>query len=61
MIFVYTQGLRGPSPEKWPQMLYDTNNNPKPFLTKHELPPEQEHLSLTTLSQLYPPPPQEQK
>lgn len=57
MIFLYVQGLRGPQPEKWSELLTDMKNNPKPHLQpRHDLLPWEEDLSLAELTTIYPPP-----
>lgn len=57
MIFVYVTGMRGPVPEKWPEVLRDMNGKEKPTLARYVLPPTVHDLSLKALEALYPPPP----
>jgi hypothetical protein len=56
MIFVYVKGLHGPAPEKWPQMLLDMHNKPRPYLVKYDLTAEEDKLTLLELVRKYPPP-----
>ena len=54
MIFVYVRGLRGPSPEKWPDMLTDMMGQPVPYLEAHRLDDDDAKLSLDELAKKYP-------
>lgn len=56
MMLVYVKGLRGPEPEKWPEILRDMNGKAKPYLALHPLTVEQELLSLDELVKKFPPP-----
>lgn len=56
MLFVWTSGLRGPTPEKWPESLKAANEKDTVTLAKHQLSCEEEILSLDALATLYPPP-----
>src|SRR5262245_10391212 len=54
---VYVAGLRGPEPQKWPEILRDAANKARPHIVAHELTAEQYALPLNRLVELRPPPP----
>lgn len=56
MFLVYTRGLFGPTPEKWPEMLLDMGGKPLPCLAKHELNKADATLSLDKLAVKFPAP-----
>lgn len=56
MLFVWTNGLRGANPEKWPESLKGANEKEFPTLARHQLPCGEEKLSLDALALLYPVP-----
>ncbi len=53
---VYVWGLKGPQPEKWPEMLVDMNGQPRPHLVAHRLNADLARLPLDILVQFFPPP-----
>jgi hypothetical protein len=55
-MLVYTRGLRGPAPEKWPEPILDMMGKERPALAKHKLSKSESKLSLNKLMAKYPPP-----
>lgn len=54
--FVWVESMRGPVPEKWPEMLRNMNGALQPYLAKHELSDAQFGLPLRVLEEFFPPP-----
>lgn len=53
-LLVYVQGLRGPRPEIWPQVLTDMSGKERPRLHKVEITDAESKLPLTELERMYP-------
>lgn len=53
---VYTRGLFGPTPEKWPEMLFDMDGKPVKTLALHKLNEADATLSLDKLALKFPAP-----
>lgn len=56
MIFVYVKGIRGPTPEKWPELLIDMAGKPRPTLAMHRLDDKDAKQPIEYLTMKYPPP-----
>jgi hypothetical protein len=53
---VWVQGLRGPTPEKWPADAPNGVKEGKTILAEHKLTIDEYELTLPILEQRYPPP-----
>lgn len=54
---VWVHGLKGPEPQKWPNMIAGPDGKEKPYLCKHQLKADEIDLPLRVLAKIYPAPP----